>query len=197
MNANHARLCPSPEWADHMQATVLPRVVADHDLGGDLLEVGPGPGATTEWLRHRVGRLTAVEIDPGAAELLRARYADSNVTVVQADATALPFDEATFDSAGSFTMLHHVPTERLQNRIFSEVLRVLRPGGVFVGSDSLAGTGLHEFHVDDTYNPLEPASLLTRLRTLGFDAVTVSVGRGIIFAATKTGARKTEAVDGS
>lgn len=197
MNANHARLCPSPEWADHMQATVLPRVVADHDLGGDLLEVGPGPGATTEWLRHRVGRLTAVEIDPGAAELLRARYADSNVTVVQADATALPFDEATFDSAGSFTMLHHVPTERLQNRIFSEVLRVLRPGGVFVGSDSLASTGLHEFHVDDTYNPLEPASLLTRLRTLGFDTVTVSVGRGIIFAATKTGARKTEAVDGS
>lgn len=197
MNANHARLCPSPEWADHMQTTVLPRVVADHDLGGDLLEVGPGPGATTEWLRHRVGRLTAVEIDPGAAELLRARYADSNVTVVQADATALPFDEATFDSAGSFTMLHHVPTERLQNRIFSEVLRVLRPGGVFVGSDSLASTGLHEFHVDDTYNPLEPASLLTRLRTLGFDTVTVSVGRGIIFAATKTGARKTEAVDGS
>lgn len=197
MNANHARLCPSPEWADHMQTTVLPRVVADHDLGGDLLEVGPGPGATTEWLRHRVGRLTAVEIDPGAAELLRARYADSNVTVVQADATALPFEEATFDSAGSFTMLHHVPTERLQNRIFSEVLRVLRPGGVFVGSDSLASTGLHEFHVDDTYNPLEPASLLTRLRTLGFDTVTVSVGRGIIFAATKTGARKTEAADGS
>lgn len=54
-------------------------------------------------------------------------------------------------------MLHHVPTVALQNRLLAEVLRVLRPGGVLIGSDSLASNDLHLFHDGDTYNPVEPA----------------------------------------
>lgn len=192
MNENHAKLCPSPEWAEFMHTVLLPRAVAGHELGEELLEIGPGPGATTEWLRHRVKRLTAVEIDPGAAAKLRERFDGTNVEVVDADASALPFEDEAYDAVGSFTMLHHVPTNRLQDAIFAEVLRVLRPGGVFVGSDSLPSTALHEFHVDDTYNPIEPSTMLTRLRTVGFDEVTVTAGEGMIFAATK---RRDEASD--
>jgi hypothetical protein len=47
---------------------------------------------------------------------------------------------------------------------------------------------LHEFHVDDTYNPIEPSGLLPRLRTIGFDEVTVSVGKGLLFWAKKEAA---------
>jgi SAM-dependent methyltransferase len=83
-------------------------------------------------------------------------------------------------------MLHHVPTERQQNAILAEILRVLRPGGTLIASDSLASVQLHEFHVDDTYNPIEPSGLLPRLRTIGFDEVTVSVGKGLLFWASKT-----------
>ena len=84
------------------------------------------------------------------------------------DATALGYPDASFDSVGMFTMLHHVPTRALQDRILAEALRVLRPGGTLIGSDSLPSDGLHQFHEGDTYNPVEPAALLTRLQTIGF-----------------------------
>ncbi len=186
MNENHERLCPSPEWAAHIQDEILPSLTRDADLGDDMLEIGPGPGAATEWLRHRVRRLTAVESDAEAAGKLAAKYADSNVKVVVGDATELGYPDASFDSVGCFTMLHHVPTLASQNRLLAEAFRVLRPGGVFIASDSLASNGLHHFHEGDTYNPVEPASALTRLQTVGFDKITIMVDWGLKFVACKS-----------
>lgn len=185
MNSNHDRVCPSPEWAQHMHDDVLPAVTAGVDLGALMLEIGPGPGATTDWLRHRVARLVALELDPVAVERLMARFAGGNVEVQVGDATEIPWAEASFDSVGSFTMLHHVPTVALQNRILSEVLRVLKPGGTLVASDSLASEDLHHFHEGDTYNPIDPGTLLTRLQTIGFDHVSISADYGLRFRARK------------
>jgi ubiquinone/menaquinone biosynthesis C-methylase UbiE len=185
MNENHARVCTSPEWAQHIQTEILPAVTRDVDLGKEMLEIGPGPGAATEWLRHKVARLTAVELDPEAAALLTARYAGTNVEVVTGSATELAYPDQSFDSAGCFTMLHHVPTLALQNKILAEAFRVLRPGGVLIGSDSLPSTDLHDFHADDTYNPIDPASLLSRLQTLGFSELTVMVDWSLKFIARK------------
>jgi len=185
MNSNHARLCSSPEWAEHIQNDILPEVTSGVDLGQDMLEIGPGPGAATEWLRERVQSLTVVEVDEEAAGKLTQRYADSNVHVVIGTATELGYPDASFDSVGSFTMLHHVPTLALQNKILAEAFRVLRPGGVLIGSDSLPSNDLHHFHADDTYNPIEPAALLTRLQTIGFQRIAVVVDWSVKFVATK------------
>jgi ubiquinone/menaquinone biosynthesis C-methylase UbiE len=187
MNENHARLCPSPEWAAHIQGEVLPSLTRRADLGEDMLEIGPGPGAATEWLRHKVKRLTVVEVDGAAAGKLADRYADTNVEVIAGSATELTYPDESFDSVGSFTMLHHVPTLALQNKILAEAFRVLRPGGVLIGSDSLASNDLHHFHAGDTYNPVEPAGLLARLQTLGFENITIVVDGILKFAAHKPG----------
>jgi SAM-dependent methyltransferase len=188
MNSNHAKLCPSPEWAAHIQNDILPEVTSGIDLGQDMLEIGPGPGAATEWLRHRVRNLTVVELDEAAAAKLTERFAGTNVHVVTGTAIDLSCPAESFDSVGSFTMLHHVPTLALQNKVLAEAFRVLRPGGVLIGSDSLAGNDLHHFHADDTYNPVEPAALLTRLQTIGFARVTVTVDRTVKFVASKAAA---------
>lgn len=185
MNENHAKLCPSPEWATHIQDEVLPVVTEHEDLGSDLLEIGPGPGAATEWLRHRVKHLTALDIDEEAAAKLAARFAGTNVEVVTGSATAIGYPDGSFDSVASFTMLHHIPTAAGQNKLLAEALRVLRPGGVLVGSDSLPSDGLHHFHADDTYNPIEPSTLLVRLQTLGFDKITIWVDYMLKFTARK------------
>src|SRR5215469_16924966 len=150
MNENHARVCSSPEWAEHLQTDILPSLTELAELGDDMLGNGPGPGAATEWLRHRVKRLTVLEIDATAAETLTKRYEGSNVEVIVGDATRLSWPDGSFDSVGSFTMLHHVPTQALQNEILAEALRVLRPGGVLIASDSLPSDGLHHFHEGDT-----------------------------------------------
>ncbi|HTZ23623.1 MAG TPA: class I SAM-dependent methyltransferase [Streptosporangiaceae bacterium] len=193
MNPDHENLCSSPDWAAYLQSDVLPAVTAGIGLGDDMLEIGPGPGAATAWLRERVARLTALESDPEAAARLAARHPDGNVAVDTGDATLLPYADESFDSVGSFTMLHHVPDAAAQYRILTEALRVLRPGGTLVGSDSLASDGLHHFHADDTYNPVDPATMLVWLRALGFSAVTITVDEVLKFAARKP--RPDEAAD--
>jgi SAM-dependent methyltransferase len=85
-------------------------------------------------------------------------------------------------------MLHHVPTRAEQDRVLAEAFRVLRPGGTFLGSDSLPSDGLHRFHEGDTYNPVEPAAFLTRLQVAGFGEITLRVGHNLIFTARKDGA---------
>lgn len=189
MNEDHAKLCSSPEWAAHIQDEILPALMQHADLGAEMIEIGPGPGAATEWLRHRVRRLTAQEVDPAAAAALAGKYPGGNVAVVVGDAAGLSFPDESFDSAGSFTMLHHVPTAALQDEILAEVLRVLKPGGVLIGSDSLASNDLHHFHAGDTYNPVDPAWLLGRLQTLGFGEITIIVDETLKFIARKPAGR--------
>ena len=185
MNENHAKLMPSPEWSAHIQDEVLPQATAGVELGADLLELGPGPGAATEWLRCRVRRLVAVEHEEEAAARLAERYAGTNVEVACGDAAALGYPDASFDTVVSCTMLHHVPTRARQDTMLAEAFRVLRPGGVFLGSDSLPSDGLHHFHEGDTCNPVEPAAFLTRLQTTGFTAITLRVAHNLIFTARK------------
>lgn len=173
MNEKHLLLCSSPEWAKMIEQEAIPWVLDGVDLGDDLIEVGPGPGAATDVLRHRVKRLTAVEYDQQIATALAARMAGTNVDVVRADATRLPFDDARFSGAASFTMLHHVPTEDLQNMLFAELRRVLRPGAALAGSDSLDSPEFRELHENDVCTPLNPATLAGRLHDAGFAEVDV------------------------
>lgn len=185
MNANHAKLCSSPQWAEFLHTEVLPAVTGGIDLGHEMLEIGPGPGAATDWLALRVARLVAVEYDRRAADALAIKWDGGNVEVVCGDASQLAFEDGSFDSAGCYTMLHHVPTVALQDAVLSEAFRVLRPGGVLVGSDSLASDELERFHEEDTYNPIEPDTLPARLHSLGFEQITVDVDPILSFVAHK------------
>lgn len=185
MNEEHVELCSSREWMDELASDVLEPLLSGLSLGADVLELGPGFGAATEWLVDHVGKLTCLESDATSAALLAERFAARGVEVVTGDAARMEFPDASFDSVCCFTMLHHVPTLREQNELLADSLRVLREGGVFVGADSLASVGLHHFHQNDTYNPIEPATFLTRLQTVGFRRITLIVGEDVRFVAHK------------
>lgn len=189
VNEYHA-LCSTDEWSAYMRDEVVTFAKAHTALGDRMLEIGPGPGASTEWLRREVRLLIAVELNEALAAALALRYAGTNVHVVVGDATELSHPDAAFDSVGCFTMLHHVPTARMQNAILSEAIRVLGPGGVLVGSDSLGSSGLHDFHAGDTYNPVDPGSLVARLQAIGFGRTTVVVDDLLKFVAEKPPTRR-------
>jgi len=142
-------------------------------LGADVLEIGPGPGLTTDLIRPTVERLTALEIDPQLAASLKTRLAGTNVEVIRGDATAMPFPDARYSAAVSFTMLHHVPSRKLQDGVFREVWRVLKPGGTFVGSDSLQSLLMRVIHLGDTLVPVDPATVGSRLEAAGFEVLGV------------------------
>ena len=95
----------------------------------DVLEIGVGMGADhIEWARARPRSLAGVDLTERAIRFTQARFAAagfaSNLQV--ADAENLPFDDASFDLVFSWGVLHHSPDTA---RAFSEVARVLRPGG--------------------------------------------------------------------
>ena len=172
MNRLHRWLCRSDRWRSTV-AQRLPWAIGDADLGPNVLEIGPGPGLTTDLLRTSVPRLTALEIDPALASSLNSRLKGSNVQVIEGDATGMPFGESEFSGAVSFTMLHHVPSQELQNKVFAEVLRVLKPGGLFVGSDSLQNWLMRIIHIGDTLVPVNPDTFGVRLERGGFEVLEV------------------------
>lgn len=173
MNEAH-EMCGSDEWRQAMREIILPWALGNTDLGDDVLEVGPGYGAVTDVLCTAVPRVTSVEIDDELAAMLRERFADvPSVEIVNGDATSLPYDDGKFTGAACFTMLHHVPSIELQDRLFSEVARVLQSGAPLVASDSLGSDELAANHEDDVYNPVDPDSLPGRLVAAGFTDVDV------------------------
>jgi SAM-dependent methyltransferase len=175
MNRFHRWFCRTSFWKKALANEIIPWALKDVKLGDDVLEVGPGPGMTTDILRDRLPRLTSIEIDSRLADALRQRLKGTNVEVVEGDATAMPFANGSFSGAVSFTMLHHVPSPALQDRLLAEVYRVLKPGGVFAGSDSRWSVGFHLIHLLDTMVIVEPESFAARLKAAGFTDVSVKV----------------------
>ena len=182
MNRYHRRCCRSPGWSALMAGTVLPRALDGIDLGPRVLELGPGYGASTRPLAARARSLTVVEYDP----LLAARLRDElgSVRVVRGDATSMGFGAGSFSAVVCFTMLHHLRGAAAQDRLFAEAARVLRPGGVFAGTDSRPSLRWRLIHLGDTCTPIDPGRLPGRLGTAGFTRVAVDADERLVrFAA--------------
>jgi SAM-dependent methyltransferase len=173
MNSGHMAYCASDDWRTLVHDTILPAALRGVELGEEAIEIGPGPGFTTDILRTLTGRLTAVEVDEGLAAALAERLAGGNVDVVVGDATALDFAPGRFSGAASFHMLHHIAPAEAQDRVFAELARVLAPGSGLVAADGTYSQGSARFHEGDTYNPIDPEGLEARLTAVGFGSVQV------------------------
>jgi len=177
MNLLHHWILNSSKWKRTVREEIVPWSLAGVDLGDNVLELGPGPGITTDVLRQAQRRLTCLEIDAKLADGLRQKFSNGNVQVVNGDATALPFPDSSFSGAVAFTMLHHVPSPKLQDQILAEVWRVLRPGGVFAGTDSRWRLMIPIVHVFDTMVLVPPETMSERLQAAGFTDVAVEIAK--------------------
>jgi ubiquinone/menaquinone biosynthesis C-methylase UbiE len=181
----HRKLCSSADWAHTVEQRVPDRL-AGIDLGEDVLEIGPGFGATTRVLVGMVPRLTAVEVDQASAERLAEQFAGT-ARIVHGDGADLPFEDNSFTGVVCFTMLHHVPSRAQQDALFAQSCRVLRPGGVFAGFDSQLNLRFRFLHLGDTMVVVDPRTLPDRLAAAGFVDITVKhePKRRVIFSARK------------
>ena len=188
MNRFHRRCCRSRGWSAFMAGTVLPRALDGIDLGPRVLELGPGYGASTRPLAARTRSLTVLEYDPLLAARLRAEL--GSVRVVHGDATRMGFGAGSFSSVVCFTMLHHLPGAAAQDRLFAEAARVLRPGGVFAGSDSRPSLRWRLIHLGDICTPVDLGTLPGRLAAAGFTRIAVDADERLVrFAAYAPGAK--------
>lgn len=105
---------------------------------GHMLDIGTGPGHIPLLVAERIStaRIHAIDLSPIMLELAEQRRAASDfadrVTLQKVDAKSLPFDDASFDTVFSNTILHHIPDPI---PFLTEAFRVLKPGGAFLIRD--------------------------------------------------------------
>ena len=121
----------------------LRKVLGSEPAGiGDALEIGAGTGyfGLNLQLAGAVERLTATDISPGMLRVLEgnATRLGLDVRTAACEASALPFEDGSFDLVIGHAVLHHLPD---LPGAFAEFKRVLRPGGriAFAGEPSRTG----------------------------------------------------------
>ena len=101
-----------------------------------VLDAGTGTGTLALGLAPHAGEVVGVDLVPELLEEARRLASGSeNVSFVEADVLALPFEPDSFDLAASSRTLHHVGRPEL---LISELARVARPGGHVLLIDQLA-----------------------------------------------------------
>ena len=114
------------------------------DFAGKLLEVPVGTGVLTMPLYRKLVNADITCLDYSADMMKNAeKRADamgiSNVSFVQGDVGALPFEDESFDILLSLNGFHAFPDK---DAAFRETCRVLKPGGIFCGC----------FYIKDEFN---------------------------------------------
>jgi ubiquinone/menaquinone biosynthesis C-methylase UbiE len=178
MNRFENWFCASSFWRNVTRKKLLPWILSGTELGEHVLEVGAGPGAATDELRKRAGRVTSLEYSHAFAAELARRNQSGNSAVLQGDASALPFPEKKFSAAIAVLVLHHLKSREAQERAFEEIFRVLCPGGVFLAFEIQDGWLQRLGHIRSTFVPVVPASAPERLAVAGFSSVSINCRRG-------------------
>lgn len=138
MSGVERRFCRSAPWQWWTRRVALPWVFRGVHLSGDVLEIGGGAGsmAASTSARFPGLSLTVTDADPAMVAASRSRLSGApHIDVREADATRLPFGDASFDWVLSHLMLHHVVD---WPAALTEAHRVLRPGGRLLGYDITA-----------------------------------------------------------
>lgn len=147
MSGFEAGLCRSAPWRVLARHVVLPWALQGFRPQGQVLEIGAGSGAMAAGLLAAFPgvTMTVTDFDPAMADTAAGRLAAFGDRAVcrQADATALPFDDGSFDAVLSWVMLHHTVA---WEKAVTEAIRVLRPGGRLVGYDLLLTAPVRLLH---------------------------------------------------
>ena len=179
MNAFENWFCATSFWRGITQRHILPWLLNGYSLGDNVLELGAGPGATTEALRNRAKHVTSLEYDRTFAAALKLRYGKTNVCVLQGDAASLPFPDGTFSSVLAVLVLHHLKSQEQQEKAFAEIYRVLKPGGAFLALE-ISDSWIHRVgHIKSTFVPVAAEVASVRLISLGFSNSFVEKRRGV------------------
>jgi ubiquinone/menaquinone biosynthesis C-methylase UbiE len=151
--------------------------LADAPAGTSILDIPCGGGFAFRGLRPgQAVRYVAADISPymlgQARRQAGQRGVQDAIEFVEADVTALQFDDASFDLCVTYNGLHCLPDPRVA---LGELSRVLRPGGTLRGTSCVTGrAGVFG-------NAPHTGDIETWLRDFGLDVVTLEPSGAIEF----------------
>jgi ubiquinone/menaquinone biosynthesis C-methylase UbiE len=155
-------------WGEGFLSPGGPEEVAEMIGGLDIsswrvLDIGSGLGGVDILLaeRHRAGEVIGIDVESqlveAAAELATAKRVSDRVKFMLVEPGPLPFPDASFDLVFSKDAIVHIDDKQL---LFSEVLRVLKPGGHFVAADWLWAVGAAQSQVVQAWLSRGPLSFV-------------------------------------
>jgi ubiquinone/menaquinone biosynthesis C-methylase UbiE len=111
--------------------------------GATVLELGCGKAEKTRIVAQRAAAVLALEVDEIQLAKNKAITDLRNVRFEQGGAEKIPAPDSSFDVVLLFKSLHHVPIEQMDNA-FSEIHRVLKPGGTAYVSEPVYAGNFNE-----------------------------------------------------
>lgn len=173
-----ADLAPVDEF--HIRGRAATIELADAmgiDADTSVIDIGSGLGGAARTLAEVYGcSVTGLDLTPSfcsaATQLSRWTALEGRTTFRVGDATALPFDDQSFDAAITIHAAMNIPDK---GAVYREARRVLRPGGAFTVYDVLQGEGGHvRYPVPWARDPAishlaTPAEMRDLLAGAGFD----------------------------
>lgn len=115
------------EYMEYLDAALID--IVGSDRLNEVAEVCCGGGEAIGIFGKQFGTVVGVDISEPMLRAARTRHADARYAFLQGDATALPLKDECVDSVFMLGGIHHVND---RDKLFSEVARILRPGGRFV-----------------------------------------------------------------
>lgn len=134
--------CYNQEIPAHVRDRLIPRKVAVMQRAlqrsklppnAHGLDLGCGPGWYAGQMVRLGYRISACDFIPRQAAAAR-RQAEAEQTLISlqvAEAGTLPYADNSFDFIYSINLLHHLASPAAQQKTLAEVVRVLKPGGLF------------------------------------------------------------------
>ena len=165
MNSGHAKLA---DWG----MTHLKGITAEN-----IAELGCGGGRNTAELLKRYPQANVTALDYSALSVEKTKeynkdmIATGRCTVIKGNVANLPFDNGTFDLATAFETVYFWPD---LEHCFSEVCRVLEPGGSFMicnESDGTDDTSLKYEKIIEGMKCYTIDELSSELKSAGFTEV--------------------------
>ena len=152
-------------------------------LQGETIEVGVGTGLNIPYYSAAVTRVVGVDLSAEMLQLARKQASDLHVpfAVVQADAEALPFPDATFDTVAISLALCTIPDPR---RALLELGRVCRTNGRIVMLEHVRSTARPLAALQHLLSPLNERAIGCHL-----DRDTFGLARSLGFSIDETQTR--------
>lgn len=120
IDTSHPKITYAGPFATRDSRELMSEVALRLPDGGRVLDLGCGPRDQAAPLEYLGFKYVGVDFSNGAADFL-------------ADAHSLPFADSTFDCVFSYAVLEHLHNPFVA---LAEVVRVLKPGGWFIGTVS-------------------------------------------------------------
>jgi SAM-dependent methyltransferase len=147
---------------------------------GTTAELCCGRGEALRLLQSRIPVGVGIDVSTAMLQAARRDIATEGVFFAQGDATMLPLADSAFDSVVMLGGIHHVPARQ---QLFSEISRVLKPGGRFYWREPVSDLFLWRWlraviyrispALDhDTERPLQWKETVPLLRSAGLELVT-------------------------